>query len=125
MNTVWPTQAGENHSGKNKKQCHQYLHVQYDESQKYYDKVWDGLGDRGWHTYTTMHKVVTNEAYCGDLNAKGIQEGMYVYTWLILFATQQKRTWHCKVTILLLKNKNKNTMPSEREKKSTHCIFCL
>ena len=88
--------------------------------------MWDGLGDRGWHTYTTMHKVVTNETYCGDLNAKGIHVGMYIFTWLILFATQQKRTRHYKATVTLLKKtKNKNTMPSERGKKSTHCIFCL
>lgn len=46
-----------NHSGKNKKEYYQYLHVQYGESQKYYDKLWDGLGDWDQHTYTTMQKV--------------------------------------------------------------------
>lgn len=85
--------------------------------------MWDGLRDRGWHTYTTMHKVVHNETYCGDLHAKGIQEGMYVFTWLILFATQQKWTRHCKATILLLKKQKQKHHAKWKGKKEYTLYF--
>lgn len=113
----------ENHSGKNKKEYCQYLHVQYGESQKYYDKVWDGLGDWDRHTHILLCiKQVTNENLQHSLQHllwgpewEGNPGDVCIHV-ADSPSIQQKRTQHCKATILLLKKKK---MPSEKKKEYT------